>query len=341
MSTTEEKTEQPTHYKLTQARKKGQVAKSQDVFAFLSLTFALFAIYFYEFAIKKYFAFLTSILSTQISIDFAMSKAIDLWFLSTLPVILCGMLGTLIAGFMQFGFLWAKLKISIEKINPILGLKNLFSKKRLVELLKQIIVFVAILLIIIIFLKNNYSLFFKLIYNNNYIENFFIYIFFELIKLVLICFLFIAIFDFIWQRYQFFLSMRMSKYEVKKEYKQQEGDPHLKQERKRVFQELCEQASVESIQDSSVILINPTHFAVALKYNEQITTPIVIAKGKGKTAQEIIKKAHAFNIKVVRNVSLARGLYLVDINQEIPEKYYEAVAEILIFITQVQKNENI
>ena len=341
MSTTEEKTEQPTHHKLQQARRKGQVAKSQDVFAFFSILLAFLAIYFYEFGIKRYFSFLNNILSLNISTDLAISSALDIWFIASIPIIICGMIGVLIGGFVQFGFLHTKLKISLEKINPLLGLKNLFSKKRLMELLKQIIVFILILLITSFFLKNNIYLFFKLIHSDNYIENFFKYIFFELIIIILISFLCITIFDFVWQRYQFFFSMRMSKYEVKKEHKQQEGDPQLKYERKRMFQELAEQASAQNIKDSNVVLINPTHFAVALKYNEEIGTPIVVAKGKGKTALEIIKKAHAYNIKVIRNVPLTRGLYLTDINQEIPAKYYEAVAEILIFITQVQNNENI
>ncbi len=340
----EEKTEKPSEHKLLQARKKGQVAKSADVSGFLSLLFALLGIYYFiNLGLKKYINLFLNIFTNQ-DIILISTKALDLWLLLSLPILVLSSLGALIAGFMQFGFLFSthSLKPQIKKINPIEGLKNLFSKKRLFELVKQIAKFVVVFLLASIFLKNNFVSLLNLINGEfSYLQVFFSVIIFDLIKQIIICFLIIAIIDFCWQRYDFLKSMGMSKYEVKKEYKQQEGDPLIKYERKRLAQETLENLSLQNVKEASVLLTNPTHLAVALKYNEEsILTPIVSAKGSGLLAKEIIKQAHAYNIAIVRNVSLARSLYRLNIDEEIPENLYKAVAEVLIFVSELKNNEN-
>ena len=153
---------------------------------------------------------------------------------------------------------------------------------------------------------------------------------------MIICFLVIALFDLLYQRYSFMKSMRMSKYEVKKEYRQQEGDPHIKQERRRMHEEIQESAGVKNIGEAAVVITNPGHIAVAIKYKDGIDqAPTLIAKGVGKRAKELIGEARNQNIPILRNVPLARDLQWLAINEEIPEQLYDSVAEVLIFIHEL------
>ncbi len=130
--------------------------------------------------------------------------------------------------------------------------------------------------------------------------------------------------------------MRMTKHEVKREFKQQEGDPIFKQERRRLHHETLEAMSSSSVQEASVVITNPSHVAVAIKFDEEKdTVPIVIAKGVGKVAHMIIKEATTHAIPIMRNVPLARDLSWLEINEEIPKKLYDSVAEILTFVHEL------
>lgn len=274
----------------------------------------------------------------------AISEAFDLWMYLSFPLLFMAMVGAIIGNVGQFGFLLSShpIKFDLKKISPLAGLKRMFSKQRFVELLKQLIKFCVVFFVIYVELKNdlrNVSLLFRLKLSSALllISD----LLMNVVVKVLLCFLIIAGFDFFWQRYAFLKSMRMSKYEVKKEYKQQEGDPHIKSERRRLHQETLESKALNNIGEASVIITNPRHIAVALRYDEdKDQAPSVIAKGMAKRAKIIIDQAQSLKIPIMRNVPLAKDLIWLDINEEIPQKLYESVAEVLTFVHELSEKSS-
>lgn len=344
MAEGEEKTEQPSELRLKEARKKGQVAKSADVAALASLFFACCtAAIMVPLAAQRVSALLVKLSNpTQASVFAATSEAFDLWFLLSLPVLLAAMLGAVIGNVGQFGFLISShpIKFDVNRINPVRGFKRLFSKDRLVELIKQLVKFSVVFLVIYGAIRESLRaiiLLFRVEFYGSLsrISD----VVYAVFVRVLLCFFAIAAFDWWWSRRSFLQSMRMSKYEVKKEYYQQEGDPHIKQERRRQHQETLEEAGA-GVEDASVVITNPSHLAVAIKFDESVDeTPRVCAKGRGAGAKLLIERATRQSIPIIRNVPLARDLQWLELNEEIPHNLYDSVAEVLLFIQELnQKN---
>lgn len=348
MSQGEEKTESPTEQKLKEARKKGQVAKSVDCVALAALFFALMLLAFIiPVILKKIIMFFQTLHKSGYQkidvahIRAASREALDLWFWLSLPVLGAAALGAFVGNVGQFGFLLTShpIKPDFKKISALAGLKKMFSKDRLVELLKQILKFCAVSLVIFYSVKallGPIALLFRVeIFAGVVLMSEFLT---DIVMRVLICFLVIALLDILWQRYSFTKSMRMSKYEVKKEYIQQEGDPQIKQERKRFAQEMEEQASAGNVHEAAVIITNPSHLAVAIKYkDDEAEVPTLIAKGVGRSAKYIISDAASLGIPIIRNVPLARDLQWLDINEEIPQHLYDSVAEVLLFVHELNQ----
>ena len=153
-------------------------------------------------------------------------------------------------------------------------------------------------------------------------------------------FVIIAAADFFWQRHVFNKDMMMSKYDVKQEYKQSEGDPHQKAERKALAEELILHGSQQSVQNADAVVVNPAHIAVAIKYDqEKGGAPKVVAKGMRKNAEAIKEIARQAGVPILRNVPLAQALNKLDLEEEIPEELYEAVAEVLNFVYELRERE--
>jgi flagellar biosynthetic protein FlhB len=153
-------------------------------------------------------------------------------------------------------------------------------------------------------------------------------------------FFILAIFDYMYQRYEYHQNMRMSKHELKQEYKELEGDPFLKQRQQQIRQKLSRSRMMENVKKAKVVITNPTHFACALMYNEELEAPRLVAKGKNLIAKNIIKVAKEHNIPVVENKTLARSLYAhVEIEEIIPPQLYAAVAEVILFVMQLEEEE--
>lgn len=346
MSNGEEKTERPTEQRLKDARNKGQVAKSTDAVALSSLFFALLVLFLLmPLVLKRWSIFFASIHMKgygHVSKEFIkgiLHDAINLWIMLSLPIVAGSILGAGLGTVGQFGFLLTShpIKPDIKRINPISGFKKMFSKDRLVELIKQILKFTAISSVILFSIRSllpSIMLLFRVDFASSLLvmSDFLLSIFIK----VLLCFLAIAILDIFWQRHSFIKSMRMSKYEVKKEYIQQEGDPHIKQERRRFAQEIQETAAKPNIEEAAVVITNPNHVAVAIRYcDENDEVPILVAKGVGRYAKYLIRDANDFMIPIVRNVPLARDLQWLDINEEIPDHLYDSVAEVLLFVHEL------
>lgn len=337
----EEKTEKPSEFKLKQGRNKGQVAKTADISAWCSLSLAALALWL---TTSIYLKEISSLLSASIhnpkNFTILLKESYDLWLLLSLPILLSGCLGSIIGNIIQIGWLFTThpLKPDSKRINPFTGIKKLFSIDRIIDIIKQLSKLAIIFLVSYREIRSSLphirglyeiSLWHGYVFISHLIVN--------IVIKVLLCFLVIAALDWLWSRYSFYKSMRMSKYEVKKEYHQQEGDPHLKHEQKKRHQEMLEAGSA-NIQQAKVLITNPSHLAIAIKFDENIDdTPKVCARGINLMAKALIEEAKLYEIPILRNVPLARDLSWLKINEEIPVKLYHVIAEILIFISELEK----
>jgi len=349
---TGEKTEEATPQRLQEARKKGQIAKSQDVlaafgfiigFVVLSLLLRGTMSRMKEFIITAIYAGTAGGgIPSVVTMTF---NALEFLLVTVLPFLGTAFVVGVAANYIQIGFLFTThpLKPDIKKINPISGLKNMFTKKKLVELIKQLVKFTLVSYVcyravaanvreIIVAqrvpLENSVSLAGEILWDLG-------------IKVGAL-FLIIAIVDLLYQRWQFKKDMMMSKYDVKQEYKQSEGDPEMKSHRKALAEELIMHGSQENVRNADAVVTNPTHIAVAIKYDqEKGGAPKVVAKGLRKNADKIKEIARQFDVPIMRNVPLAQALNKLEIGEDIPEELYEAVAEVLNFVYELQEQKKV
>jgi flagellar biosynthetic protein FlhB len=348
---TGEKTEEASPQKLKQARDKGQVAKSQDAIQALSfvLVFAVMALTLTSTA-EQLEQFLYSALDSAVRRGDDLPTVLDvsyeaLWVMLkvSLPVLGAAFIAGLAANYMQVGFLFTAepLKPDLKKLNPVDGFKNLFSKKKLIESLKQLIKFALVSYIAYSTVRDSMREIVLAIridlWTGVYLGG---QIILTIAKKIGLLFVIVAIADFFWQRHQFNKDMMMSKYDVKQEYKQSEGDPHAKAERKALAEELILHGSQQNVANADAVVVNPAHVAVAIKYDrEKGGAPRVVAKGMRKNAETIKDIARQAGVPILRNVPLAQALHKLDLEEEIPEELYEAVAEVLNFVFELKEKE--
>jgi flagellar biosynthetic protein FlhB len=226
-----------------------------------------------------------------------------------------------------------------EKVSPIKGLGRLFSMRSIMEFLKGLIKITIIGIISYHSVKDEVI---KL-------EQLPAYEMAELLRIIktlivrmligiCIALFFIAILDYLYQRFEYRKNLRMSKQEIKDEYKQQEGDPHVKQRIRSIRMERARKRMMAAVPTADVVLTNPTHYAVALKYDmEKMKAPVVVAKGADRIALKIREIAEENKVPIVRNPPLARALHdNVDIDKEIPYEHYKAVAEVISYIFKMK-----
>jgi flagellar biosynthetic protein FlhB len=261
-------------------------------------------------------------------------------FLSLPIVILAAVVGGII-DFLQVGALFAPeaIKPKLDKLNPISGFKNMFSKKQFVELLKNLVKISVTGYVVFGVVRDAIGLVISTI---DATVPQMMAIMGELITRVSIrvglLLLVFSIFDVWWQRRSYFKDLMMTKDEVKREYKESEGDPHYKWQRKAMHQEILESAQVQAVKDADVVVTNPDHVAVALQYNrEKDLAPRVLCRGIDTRAQTIKELAKQYDVPLMRNVPLAHALLRVDVGEEIPETLYDAVAEVLTFVYGLQQ----
>lgn len=345
-----EKTEKATPKKRQDVRKKGQTAKSQDINTAIILlaVFFLFMFYgsnylesfydiFYLVFEKYFFQELNEVMVETILLDM-----FQLLFTIIGPVFLIAFIAALVANIMQIGFLTTvePLKMKLEKLDPIKGFKRIFSLRAIVELLKSILKFTIIGVITYIFLSNHLGEILKLVLKTP--EQSIEIISSIVVKMGLFAgggLLFLAILDYMYQKYDFEKNIRMSKQDIKDEFKNTEGDPLIKSQRKQRQRELATQRMMQEVPSADVVITNPTHFAVALKYDEEnMDAPVVVAKGVDYIALKIKSIAKEHDVMVVENRPLARSLYnQTELGQAIPEQFFKAVAEILAYVYRIQR----
>jgi flagellar biosynthetic protein FlhB len=222
----------------------------------------------------------------------------------------------------------------LEKLNPLAGIKNMVSKKTVVELIKNLAKISIAGYVVFGVVRDAMGM---VVQTARQDVPGIMAVMGELVYRVAarvgLVFLLFSIFDIWWQRKSYMKDMMMSKDEVKKEYKESEGDPHHKAHRKQMHQEIMEGAQMESVKSADVIVTNPDHVAVALKYDRnKDAAPRVLAKGLDFKAEKIKEIARAADVPLLRNVPLAHALLRIDVGQDIPEEMYDAVAEVLNFV---------
>ncbi len=344
MADDQEKTEEPTSKKIEDARKEGNVPKSQDISGFITLFVAVVAILtltkYISIHIENLYRYYSSFMGSDLTKNSILSMVIYTskeLLLSILPIALSVAIAGVLSNVIQFGFVFSNKPLipDLKKIDPIKGLKNLFSIKKLIESLKVILkvsfVFSIASYFFLSFIKQlphvaYYSIFDQILWLREKIV--------ILASVMLILFLVLSIADLLIVRYQYFKDLRMSKQEIKDEFKQMEGDPQIKARIRKIQMEMAQKRMMQEVPNADVIITNPTHYAVAIKYDRQKDkAPVVIAKGINEVALKIKEIGRKHMVQIVENPPLARELYkLCDIDKTIPQKLYKAVAEVLAFV---------
>jgi len=349
MADDQEKTEEPTPKKIEDARKEGNVPKSQDTSGVITLFVAILALLMlFPFMARHmiilfqyYFSLVGTPLDKLYMIDIAI-VTIKEFLLIVLPLALSVAIAGIIAALAQFGFLFTTKAImpDLKKIDPIKGTKNLFSMKKLIEGVK--ITFksfttlgVGFVFFFIFITELPTVALFGLADQLEWLKDKMIIIAFVMLLIIFV----FAIIDLIIVRKQYFDGLKMSKQEIKDEMKNMEGDPLVKSKIRQIQMEASRKRMMAEVPNADVVITNPTHYAVAIKYDaENSHAPIVVAKGKDHIAQQIKKIARENKVHIVQNPPLARSLYAeVEVDKAIPEALFGAVAEVLAYVYKMNK----
>lgn len=346
-----EKTEQPTAKKLRDARNKGQVASSKDlVSGALMIVIFLFLWTisdFYYMQLKQVILLPTQLVYSGADFRYNLEQILYglliLIINITAPLLLLVVIITVIAHIGQFGILLAfeSLKPDLNKLNPAEGMKKIFSKKNLIELLKSLIKIILLALLLYYVIRGHLGDLIKLPQCGiSCVPLMLGALMQDLVINAIFGFIIIAGADFAIQKFMFIKQMKMSKDEVKREYKEMEGDPRIKGKRRQLHQEMINENMVNSVKKSTVVITNPTRIAIALEYREGETPlPLVRAKGENLIAKRIIAIAQQEGIPIMESVPLARALHeQSNIDQYIPAHLIQAVAEVLRWVEQLDKS---
>lgn len=350
-----EKTEEPTQKKKDDTRKEGKVAKSKEMSSGVELI-ALFVILkfwvghmgenFMELfgeLYEKMPAYTTYWGGRVVSSDYRIlfnGVLLEL-LIQLLPFFVVGVVISVLVNMLQFKFKISTkpLQPKFDKLNPVSGMKKLFSKEKIMELLKSIAKIILIMWVVYSTIKNDwvYLVKFYQMPLNQAIELIGNIVINMGLKISLV-FMIIAFVDWFYQKWKFNEDIKMTKQEVKDEYKNAEGDPQIKGKMKQKMREASQRRMMQDVPKADVVITNPTHFAVAIRYDaNEGSAPRVLAKGADFVAQKIKEIARENNVEIVENKPLARMLYAnVDVGQEVPPELYQSVAEVLAMVYKLQ-----
>ncbi|MBW1666465.1 MAG: flagellar biosynthesis protein FlhB [Deltaproteobacteria bacterium] len=341
----EEKTEQPTPKKREDAKKKGEVAKSRElssVAVLLSglITLSFFGHYIYtgiQTEMKRSFSLLPlQHFSLPDFMVFA-QKTISFFILLIGPLVAAVFITAILSNVMQVGFVLSSelIKPKFSKINPVKGFGRLFSKQSLMELLKSLLKLAIVGGVAYLSVKGEM----KQVPHMCEMEKVSIisYVLRAIFKLFIRCTLamiLLVIIDYAFQRWEFEKRLKMTKKEVKEEFKRTEGDPLVKSRIRTIQTQIARKRMMQAVPEADVVITNPTHLAVALKYDSSsMNAPKLLAKGAGAIARKIKEIAEKNHIPIVQNKGLAQSLYsLVQVDEEIPHNLYQIVAEVLAYV---------
>lgn len=345
----EEKTEEATPKRKEEARNKGQVAHSIELNSAFILLVAFFTLkvvgsFIYE-ELTGYMRLIFSNLSTT---DFTINS-IQVLFLNgsvvllktALPVMFAILVTALVVNFVQVGFVFSlePLLPQLDRLNPISGFQRLFSKRSLVELFKSLFKIAVIGYFIYRFISKETVelpnlIETELIDSLQFVAALILDLAFQISAVMII----LAALDYLYQGWEYRESIKMTKHEVKQEFKQSEGDPQIKAKIKERQRAMAMRRMMQEVPKADVIVTNPTHFAIALKYEKSMAAPMIVAKGQDFMAQRIKETAKEYRVAIVENKPLARALYsATEIGDSVPPELYKAVAEVLAYVYRLKK----
>lgn len=342
----EEKNEAPTSKKLEDARKKGQVAVSRDMARVIALSAVMELAFLTEPLWREAIEALLTLSISRLGQPFSASLAELSYAAGKLLLlvfgccfIFCSVIG-IFSFWGQFGVLIATESITpnFNKLNPAEGAKQLFSKKKLMEVLLALCKAILAGLVLYLLIRGELANIVQLAAGTPKDIYFAFFILVRAVFHTLIgIFLALAILDFAIQKYFHINSLKMSMDEIKREYKESEGDPMLKGVRKQLAREWAMEDPAAKTAKANAVVVNPTHFAIALLFDDTTPVPMVLAKGKDETAQAMIAKARECGIPIIRHVWLARTLYATAKSDTVvPKSSYEAVAHVYAVVHELQ-----
>jgi flagellar biosynthetic protein FlhB len=345
----DEKTEEPTEKKIEDAKKEGNVGKSAEVVGSSVLLFGSFYMLFFAgFSYERMMGIMQHSFNqiskgTDSHTIYLITKDIFFEFLAVLsPFFAIAVIFTIITNLAQFGFVTAPLKFDLQKIDPISGMKNVFSMQKLVEALKLMlklsVVFAALFALFMIY-KNDILYMMMSDFSASLDNIFSITIMFILTVLFII--IIFAIIDYYFVMYNYNKKLKMTKQEIKDEFKNMEGDPQVKGRIRSIQMKMARQRMMSDVAESDVVVTNPTHYAVALKYDQtKNKAPQITAKGINFIAAKIKEIALKNDIPVIENPPLARALYnQLEIGESIPQEFYKAVADIFTYVYELRSRK--
>lgn len=342
-----EKTEKATPKKRQDARKKGQVLQSREISSAMVLMAVFVTLRIYGSSIKDQIISYTKFVFTEYPgmENFYMPDMLARIFVDSVtvmlkaaaPILLVALLAGVISGYAQVGFLFTleTLSVKFSRINPISGFKRLFSMHGLVEMLKSILKVTIIGYVAYSYINGQTSNILRMM-DMDVLNIAALIGVMALNVAIRICVVLIilAILDYGYQWWEYEKNLKMSKQEVKEEYKQTEGNPEIKSKIKQRQRQMSMRRMMQEVPKADVVITNPTHYACAIKYDASVSpAPMVIAKGQDYIAIRIRETARESKVEIVENKVLARTIYeTVDIGEAIPHELYQAVAEVLAFV---------
>jgi flagellar biosynthetic protein FlhB len=340
----QEKSEEATPERREEFREKGQIAVSKELTSVFILTavIGLFGIYVYEIfrklkhiLISHFQSLDTSSVTEDGILPYVGNLSIELIKMIA-PVFLALMVSAVFITFAQtkMSWSWKKLAPDFKRLDPISGLGKMVSAESAVELLKSIGKMLVVSVVAFLILKSDMLMF------PSYIQMSMIQVWshwgdltWELVWYVVGMLLFITAGDMLYTFISFENKLKMTKQEVKEEYKKRESDPHVKAKIKRMQREIAMAKTITATKEATVVITNPTHFAVALRYELGMSAPIVVAKGEDFLALRMKEVAKESNVPIIENKPLARTLFRIcKVGQEIPESLYKAVSEVIRYV---------
>ena len=343
-------TEKPTPKRLRDARKEGQVHKSQDLSSTLLLAVWMILAFVVAGQVQRNVEGLFVLILNALHQPFdavlpgvlIATGEVLAWVI--LPLVCATALMGLLIEFVQVGPVFApkRARPNMENVSPAEGLKRMFSQKNLVEVFKALFKSVVLAVVGILILRQLLNSFFDLGYGS---PEAFIAAYWDGLTLiifwVIFLFLFISGFDVAYQKQQYIKELMMSRRDIKQEMKDTEGNPEIKQERKGLAKEWSQTSMLDAVLNSNAVVRNPTHYAVAIAYDPEVDDlPTVTAKGSERQAAQIIKLAEEHQIPTLENPPLARGLHAaIDVDDHITEEFFDAVAQVLKWAAEVKAAE--
>lgn len=343
------KTEEPSYKKLEEARKKGQLVSTRELnhfFMFLAMIF--FVVNMAPGVGRDAFDVLSPFITRPESFEMSaagVSATLGTLLVDSGLIIALTMLLTFVAALApsilqgKWVFALEQVKPKLDKISPLAGLKRIYGRKALIEFLKNFVKIMIVAAVCYMAMRPHFHEMPGLVRSGSYFMlEFSGKVAVRILTFILVFLFLLSIVDYLYQRFVFMKSMRMTKQEVKEEYRQQEGDPHLKQKIKQVRTERARRRMMANVPKADVVITNPTHYAVALQYDDKtMMVPKVIAKGADEIAFRIREVAQSHRITIMRNPTLARALYdTAEIDEEIPVQHYQAVAKIISYIYKLK-----